>query len=129
MSQRPPFIISSADVPEVIGKYPKSDEELGASRKIGHVAGLLRLGLHHHRLSPGQRSSYPHAEEDEEEFGYVLEGEVSALIDGEIYPMKKGDLAAFPAGTGINHTFINDGAEDALLLVGGEKAQSHSRIF
>ena len=34
--------------------------------------------------------------------------------------MKAGDLAAFPAGTGISHCFINNGTREALLLVGGD---------
>jgi uncharacterized cupin superfamily protein len=127
--KRPPFIISSADVPEECDHYPNSTELLGASRPIGRVAGLLMMGLHLHRLSPGQRTSWPHAEEKEEEFVYVLEGEVDAWIDGAIYPMRGGDLAAFPAGTGICHTFINNSASDVLLLVGGEANKPDNRIF
>jgi uncharacterized cupin superfamily protein len=42
--------------------------------------------------------------------------------------MKAGDLAAFPCGTGISHTFLNDGDREALLLVGGERGKSDSRI-
>jgi uncharacterized cupin superfamily protein len=126
---RPPFIVSSADVPETAGKYPQSDEVLTYGRAIGKHAGLLRIGLHVCRLPPGHRTSYPHAEEDEEEFVYVLQGEVQAWIDGELHAMKAGDLAAFPAGTGISHTFLNDGDADALLLVGGEAGRADSRIF
>jgi uncharacterized cupin superfamily protein len=125
---RPPFIIRSADVPERVHQYPHSEESHGPSRPIGRAAGLLRIGLNLHRLPPGTRSSYPHAEEDEEEFVYVLEGEVLAWIDGEVYPMRPGDLAAFPAGTGISHTFINQGPGEVVLLVGGEQAKSDSRI-
>jgi uncharacterized cupin superfamily protein len=43
--------------------------------------------------------------------------------------MKKGDLIAWPAGTGICHTILNDGDEDALLLAGGEAAKAGSRIY
>jgi uncharacterized cupin superfamily protein len=43
--------------------------------------------------------------------------------------VRSGDFVAFPAGTGICHTFINDGDRDALLLAGGECAKSDSRIF
>jgi uncharacterized cupin superfamily protein len=43
--------------------------------------------------------------------------------------MVKGDLAAFPAGTGICHTFLNDGERDALLLVGGERSEQGNRIY
>jgi uncharacterized cupin superfamily protein len=129
MLERPFFIVSSADVPEQPGKYPQSDEVLAYGRAIGKAAGLLRIGLHLERLPPGHRLSYPHAEENEEEFVYVLEGEIDAWIDGETFTMKAGDLAAFPAGTGISHTFINDGDRDALLLVGGEASRRENKIF
>jgi uncharacterized cupin superfamily protein len=129
MSKRPPFLISTADVPEdPPGRYSGSEEELSIGRAIGKAAGLVRIGLHLERLPPGRRTSWPHAEEDEEEFVYVLEGEVDAWIDGELHRMKAGDLAAFPAGTGIAHTFINDGDREALLLVGGEASKPHNRI-
>jgi uncharacterized cupin superfamily protein len=127
--ERPPFIVSTSSVDEVRGKYPKSDEVLAFGRNIGKAAGLLRIGLHVERLDPGHRLSYPHAEQKEEEFVYVLEGEVDAWIDGEIHRMRAGDLAAFPAGTGICHTFINDGSHSALLLVGGERTKSDNRIY
>jgi uncharacterized cupin superfamily protein len=128
-SKRPPFIVSTADIEETPARYPKSDEILSWGRAIGKAAGLLRIGLHVERLSPGHRTSYPHAEQNEEEFVYVLEGNVDAWIDGEIYPMKTGDLAAFPAGTGISHTFLNNGERDALLLVGGEASKRGSKIY
>src|SRR5262245_47145285 len=106
MPERPPFIVSTRDVPESPGNYPKSDEMLSHGRAIGKTAGLLRLALHVERLPPGHRTSYPHAEQNEEEFVYVLEGEVQLWIDGHLHAMKPGDLAAFPAGTGICHTVI-----------------------
>jgi uncharacterized cupin superfamily protein len=62
-------------------------------------------------------------------FVYVLEGEVDAWIDGDLHRMTVGDLAAFPAGTGICHCFINNGEHEALLLVGGEAPKQGSRIF
>ena len=128
MSDRPPFIRAAADVPERGFSYPHSDEVMGPTRALGKAAGLRRIGVNLQRLPPGGRSSWPHAEEDEEEFVYVLEGEVDCWIDGEIHPMRPGDLAAFPAGTGIAHTFLNNGARDAVLLVGGEAPKSDSRI-
>jgi uncharacterized cupin superfamily protein len=129
MSTRPPFLISTADVPEEPGQYPDSAEVLSSGRPIGKIAGLQKIGLHLERLPPGHRTSWPHAEETEEEFVYVLEGEVEAWIDGVLYPMKAGDLAAFPAGTGICHTFLNDSERQVLLLVGGERTKPDNRIF
>lgn len=126
---RPPFIIATAQVEEEPSQYPKSDEVVGFYREIGKVAGLLRHGLHVCRLPPGHRTSYPHAERDEEEFVYVLEGEVDGWIDGTLYRMERGDLAAFPCGTGISHTFLNNGAHEALLLVCGEKSRDSNKIY
>jgi uncharacterized cupin superfamily protein len=126
---RPPFIVSSADVPERIHRYPNSTEGMAPSRPVGRTAGLLKIGIHLVRIPPGTRTSWPHAESQEEEFVYVVEGEVDAWIDGELHRMKAGDLAAFPSGTGICHTFINDGERDALLLSGGEADKADNRIF
>ena len=81
-------------------------------------SGFLPEGARHGR-----------AEENEEEFVYVVEGEVDAWINGDLHRMVAGDLAAFPAGTGICHCFINNGERDALLLVGGEAPKPGSRIF
>lgn len=128
-AKRPPFIISAASVPERSNHYPHTDENNGYQRSIGFAAGLLRLGVNLMRLPPGERSSWPHAEENEEEFVYVLEGEVDAWIDGAVYPMKPGDFAAFPCGTGICHCFINNSAREVLLLVGGEASKSDSKIY
>ena len=128
MSSRPSFIVSAADVPERSHVYPQSDEPMGPVRRIGDAAGLQRVGINLQRLAPGSRSSWPHAESDEEEFVYVIDGTVDAWIDGRIHRMTTGDLAAFPAGTGICHCFINNGERDALLLVGGEAGKAHNRI-
>ena len=127
---RPPFLVSSADVPEKPShKYPGSDEPMAPSRPVGTAAGLLRIAVHLVRVPPGHRTSWPHAEEDEEEFVYVLDGEIDAWIDGHLHRMKTGDFAAFPSGTGICHTFMNNGDRDVLLLSGGERAKADSRIY
>jgi len=112
----------------VPGKYASFAEVFSSGRAIGAAAGLERIALHVERLPKGRRTSFPHAEEDEEEFVFVLEGRVVAWIDGNRFPLKPGDLVAFPAGTGIAHTFINDSGTHALLLVGGERSKSHNRI-
>ena len=129
MNKRPSFILSANDVPEYTHVYPQSAEPMGPVRSIGAAAGLQRIGINIQRLPPGTRSSWPHAEEAEEEFVYVLEGEVDAWIDGHVHRMTSGDIAAFPAGTGICHCFINNTDRDVLLLVGGEAPKQGNRIF
>ena len=126
---RPSFIRSTNEVAERAHIYPQSTEPMGPVRRLGKEAGLERIGINIQRLPPGSRSSWPHAEENEEEFVYVISGEVDAWIDGHLHRMVAGDLAAFPVGTGISHCFINNGEQEALLLVGGEAARQGSRIF
>jgi len=129
MPTRPPFIRSTSEIPERVHVYPQSMEPMGPVRRLGREAGLQRIGINVQRLPPGTRSSWPHAEENEEEFVYVIDGEVDAWIDGHVHRMSAGDLAAFPAGTGISHCFINNTARDVVLLVGGEAPKKGSRIF
>ncbi len=53
--------------------YPDSNERFSVGAPLARRLGLGRIGIHHERLPPGRRTSYPHAESDEEEFVYVLE--------------------------------------------------------
>jgi uncharacterized cupin superfamily protein len=129
MTTRPSCIVSTLDAPEHAHVYPNSTEAMGPERRIGKLAGLVRMGINVQRLPPGTRSSWPHAEEKEEEFVYVVAGEVDAWIDGHLHRMIAGDLAAFPAGTGLCHCFINNSDREALLLVGGEASKPDNRIF
>lgn len=129
MPDRPTCIRSTKDVAEHTHVYPQSTEPMGPVRRLGKEAGLERIGINIQRLPPGTRSSWPHAEENEEEFVYVLAGPVDAWIDGHVHRMETGDLAAFPAGTGISHCFINNTDREVLLLVGGEAPKKGSRIF
>ncbi len=74
-------------------------------RAAGTGLRLNRLGIHHERLPPGRRTSYPHAESDEEEFIYVLDGYPEVWINGYLWKLEPGDSVGFPAGTGVCHTF------------------------
>lgn len=108
--------------------YPNSDELLSIGSPLGRVTGLTRIGVHHEILPPGRRTSYPHAEADEDELVYVLEGAPSVWIDGELHALSVGDAVGFPAGTGIAHSFLNDTSGPVRLLVVGEASKPHHRI-
>ena len=109
--------------------YPDSPELFSIGAPLARSLGLSRLGIHHERLPPGRRTSYPHAESAEEEFVFVLEGFPEAWINGELWPLEPGDSIAFPAGTGICHTFINNTDSEVRLLVIGEANKSSNRIY
>ncbi|WP_075182620.1 cupin domain-containing protein [Pantoea sp. 1.19] len=130
MPTRPAFIrhwqeLEQEDCPP----YPGSDERMAFGAPLGRALGLTRTGIHHERLLPGRRLSWPHAESHEEEFVYVLEGTPDVWINGECYPLIPGDAVAFPAGTGICHTFINNGDAEARFLVVGEANKPDNRIW
>lgn len=108
--------------------YDGSDELQTISASYGEKFGLMRLGIHHERLKPGRRVSWPHAEADEEEFVFVLEGEPDLWADGYLKRLKPGDGVSFPAGTGLAHTILNNTDRDVRFLVVGEASRSRSRI-
>jgi uncharacterized cupin superfamily protein len=108
--------------------YPGSEEKHSLCATFSEAFGLRRLGIHHERLPPGRRTSWPHAEADEEEFVFVLEGEPDVWLDGVLRRLSPGDGVGFPAGTGLAHTFINNTATDVRLLVVGEASRHSSRI-
>lgn len=109
--------------------YPDSNERFSIGAPLARKLGLGRIGIHHERLPPGRRTSYPHAESDEEEFVYVLEGYPEAWINGYLWKLEPGDSVGFPAGTGVCHTFINNTDEEVRLLVVGEANKKHNRIY
>jgi len=109
-------------------RYSGDDELLAIGAPLGRHFGLTAIGIHHERLPPGRRTSYPHAESAEDEFVYVLEGTPEVWLDGTLHRLEPGDSVGFPAGTGICHTFINNSAEEVRLLVVGQTPLDENRI-
>ena len=129
MGERPNFIRHWRDLEKAdYSHYPDSEELLSIGAPLGQLLGLTRIGIHHERLPPGRRTSYPHAESAEEEFVYVLEGNPDVWIDGTLHRLEPGDAVGFPAGTGICHTFLNNTDSEVRLIVIGEKAKPENRI-
>lgn len=127
---RPEFIKHYSEIQnEDNAHYPQSEELLSIGSPFGKKLGLKKLGIHHELLPPGRRTSWPHAESEEEEFIYVIEGNPDVWIDGNLHRLKPGDGVAFPAGTGISHTFINNTNEMVRLLVVGEISKATNKIY
>lgn len=128
MNERPSFIRHYTEMASSRGVYPGDTEEMSVGTPLSRPLGLKRIGFHHELLPPASRTSWPHAEEKEEELVFVLEGEPDAWIDGVLYRLRVGDVVVFVPGTGIAHTFINNTDKPVRLLVVGEKIPS-SRTF
>lgn len=109
--------------------YQEDDELMSIGAPFGTHFGLKKLGVHHERLPPGRRTSFPHAESAEEEIVYVIVGEPDVWLNGHLHRLKPGDAVGFPAGTGIAHTFLNNSDQEVRLLVIGERNKPENRIF
>lgn len=127
---RPTFLRHWTEIQDPDNSHYRGDDELlSIGSPFGRKLGLTRIGVHHELLPPGRRTSYPHAESDEDEFIYVLEGTPDVWIDGHIHRMREGEGVAFPAGTGIAHTFLNNTDSDVRLLVVGEASKASNKLL
>ena len=89
---------------------------------LGEQAGLSQFGVHMERLPPGSRSSFRHWHETEDEFVYVLQGEV-VLVEDEETTLQAGDSAAWKAGAPVGHCLENRSNQAVQLLVVGTRAK------
>jgi uncharacterized cupin superfamily protein len=126
---KPDFVADWKTIQRPAWSYPGSIEKHGLHSKFGRHFGFGRIGVHHEVLPPGARTAWPHAERDEEEFVFVLEGEPDCWIDGELHRLRPGDGAGFPDQTGICHVFINNTPKPARLIVAGEASRVRSKVY
>jgi uncharacterized cupin superfamily protein len=90
-------------------------------RKLGDAAGLTQFGVNLVRLEPGAWSSQRHWHALEDEFVWVLEGEVVLVTDAGEETVRAGECAGFKAGDQDGHCMKNRSAADAVLLVVGSR--------
>lgn len=91
------------------------------NRRLGNHANLTNFGVNLTRIVPGGQSSCRHAHARQDEFIYVLQGEVELETDAGVERLSAGMCAGFAAGTGNAHRFVNRSAADVLLLVVGDR--------
>ncbi len=89
---------------------------------LGDVAGLTQFGVNLTRLKPGAASALRHWHENEDEFVYVVEGEITLIEDGGATLLRPGDAASFKAGVANGHHLVNKSQRDALYLEVGTRA-------
>jgi len=88
-------------------------------RALGDAAGLDQFGVNLQRLAPGAWTSQRHWHTTEDEFTWVVSGEVVLVTDEGETVMRTGDCAGFKAGVANGHHIQNrSGAEAVLLEIG-----------
>jgi uncharacterized cupin superfamily protein len=107
--------------------YPREFAPVIAGRekqKLGDAVGLTQFGVNIARIKAHSKSALRHWHESEDEFIFVLEGElVLHEEDGETV-LKPGDAAGWKANGGIGHCLINRGDRDALYLEVGTRSKA-----
>ncbi|QKG93994.1 cupin domain-containing protein [Halorubrum salinarum] len=96
---------------------PDADDAAWRRKQLGAAAGGADLGCSLYELPPGERSWPYHYHAANEEALYVLGGEGTLRLDGESYPLRPGEYAAFPADEPGAHRVVNDGDEVLRYLV------------
>ncbi len=93
-----------------------------ARKRMSRAAGLSQFGVNLCTLKPGAASSQRHWHEHEDEFVYMLQGEVVLVEDGGETVLKPGDAAAWQAGVADGHCIVNRSDRDAVFLEVGTRA-------
>ena len=118
--------IDIASVPERKGTgYPAQFNAPCAERvrqRLGNAGGLTDFGVNLMRLPPGNWSSQRHWHSAEDEFVYVLEGELTLVEDGGATVLCAGDCAAFSKNSGNGHHMINRSGTVAVYLEVGSRS-------
>lgn len=114
----------SALEPIVGTLYPPPFDEPCRARertKLGDGAGLTQFGVNLLRLPPGASSSQRHWHTGEDEFVYVVSGEVVLVTDAGEEVLNSGSGAGFAANDPNGHCLQNHSAHDAIVLEIGSR--------
>ena len=96
---------------------------------LGDAAGLDQFGVNFCRLPPGSWSSQRHWHTHEDEFVYIVEGEVVLVTDAGEELLKAGDCAGFKAGVEDGHHFQNRSGSDVLILEVGTRREEDAAYY
>src|ERR1700755_3280518 len=119
----PKIDIAAIPVREGCG-YPAPFDQACAGRtrrRLGDAAGLGDFGVNLMTLPPGKWSSQRHWHSHEDEFVYVLEGEVVCVEDDGDHVLRPGDCVGWKAGVTNGHCLQNRSDRDAVYLEVGTR--------
>ncbi len=100
-----------------------------ARKRLGDAGGLNDFGVNMLLLAPGVWSSQRHWHSKEDEFVFVLSGEVVLVTDKGEEILRAGDCAAFPKGVADGHHLINRSDKPAICLEVGTRAEKDRTVY
>ena len=95
-----------------------------SSLRLGELAGLTQFGVNIVTLPPGCWSSQRHWHAVDDEFVWVVSGELVLITDAGEAILRPGDCAAFKGGDRDGHHLQNRTELDASFLVVGGRGDS-----
>ena len=128
MSSRRPLTLPALDpatVPPTPGSnYPEHFKPHVAGRvkqRLGTALGLNNFGVNLTTLRPGSASALRHWHAKQDEFVYIVSGELVLVTDAGEQVLETGMCAGFPAGKADGHHLVNRSAHDAVYLEVGDR--------
>ena len=112
--------------PRLGSSYPAPfRDSCGAREKraLGDALGLTRYGVNLVRLPPGATSAQRHWHSHEDEFVYIVEGELTLITDAGEQILGPGMAAGFPAGREDGHQLANRSDAWAVYLEVGDRSE------
>ena len=100
-----------------------------ARRRLSDAFGLSQFGANLLELPPGAWSSQRHWHERQDEFVYVLEGEVTLVTNEGETVLKTGMCAGFRAGVANGHHLINRSTAVARVLEVGTRTAEETAHY
>ncbi len=120
-------------VPEISGtNYPEAFKQFVAGRskkKLGDFAKLKNFGVNLVTLKPGSLSSVRHWHSKQDEFVYILEGEVTLVTNSGKRILTPGDCAGFPNGEPDGHHLINHSNSLVIYLEIGDRTAGDEVVY
>lgn len=100
-----------------------------AKRRLGDACGLTKLGVNLVTLGPGGQSALRHWHTLEDEFVYVLEGELVLVTNEQAQKLTAGMCAGYPAGKRDAHHFVNRSQRPARYLEIGPRVDGDRAFY
>jgi uncharacterized cupin superfamily protein len=98
-------------------------------RRLGDALGLTRIGVNLVFLQPGKESSMRHWHTREDEFVFVVAGELVLRTDAGEQLLAAGMCAGFAAGSTDGHQLLNRSARPAAYLVVSNRDAADSAYY
>ncbi|MBM0740524.1 cupin domain-containing protein [Phormidium sp. CLA17] len=128
----PPALNPRAVLPRTGSTYPeplKARVAGRSKRSLGDAVGLKNFGVNRVHLAPGAASSIRHWHSRQDEFIYVLEGELTLITNAGEQVLQAGMAAGFPAGKADGHQLVNRSQADAVYLEVGDRLPGDEVVY